>query len=293
MTKTPHTFLRIAVLAVIAGGAAPAHAQTQVASFASVVGAVEVQRAKGEWLAASIGSPVFEGDSVRTAANAFGKLAFTDDVVVDLGSSTLVSIERYAGAKGPRRSLLRLNAGAMEAWVGGYSGEARWEVETPTAVVRVQGTDFIVRYDATAKATDVVGVDGTVGVQGTTGIIGPAVVVGANEMSHVPSDGFPSPVKPVDPAQANEFAQGLRRIGTGTRDSLDVDNAIADGRTVAPRDRPPVGGVVAAAAEDIYLHPDVPGQTLVQTLSPDIRANNQPLPQYRVVPPNESPNPPH
>jgi hypothetical protein len=132
-----------------------------------------------------------------------------------------------------------------------------------------------------------------VGVQGTTGIIGPAVVVGPNEMSHVPLDGFPSPVKPVDTAQANEYAQGLRRIGTGTRDSLDVDNAIADGRMVAPGDRPPTGGVAPAAAEDVFLHPDVPGQTLAQTLSPDIRANNQPLPQYRLVPPDESPNPPH
>src|SRR5262245_45289013 len=196
MFMNPRTLLRNALLALIAAVAAsPARAEVQVASFASVLGSVEVQRSgKGEWLAAAIGSPVFDGDVIRSAANGFGKLLFVDDVVVDLGAATQLSIERYAGAKGPRRSLLRLTQGALEAWVGGYSGESRWEVETPTAVARVQGTNFIVRYDGTAKATDVVGVDGTVGVQGTTGIIGPAVVVGPNEMSRVPLDGFPSPV---------------------------------------------------------------------------------------------------
>ena len=61
------------------------------------------------------------------------------------GAVLEVSEERYGGAKKERRSLLRLDQGAIEAWVGGSAGDgARWEVETPTAVVRVQGTNFIV-----------------------------------------------------------------------------------------------------------------------------------------------------
>lgn len=294
---TARALVRTALLALTAVVAAPAaHAQTPTARFASVAGPVEVQRAgKGEWVTAAVGNPVSAGDAVRVGANAFAKLLFVDDAVVDLGPSTEISIERYASAgKGPRRSLLHLVQGALEVLVGGYGGEsARYEVETPTAVVRVQGTQFIVRCDPGDKATDVVGVDGSVAVQGTTGIIGPAVAVGPNEMTHVPRDGFPSEVKTLDAAQVRAFAQGLRVVGTGAHDGLDTDNPIVDGRIVSPDDRPEVAVATApAAGAGVYLHPGVPGQTLIDSLSPDIRANTQPLPEYRLVPPNQSPNPP-
>lgn len=290
------TVLRTVLLTLlIAVAAAAAYGQAQSASFASVAGPVEVQRGgSGDWLAAAIGSPLFVGDAVRTGANAFAKLLFVDDVVVDLGPATSLTIESYAGSKGPRRSLLQLSQGAIEAFVSGYSPDgARWAVETPTAVVRVQSTDFIVRYDAAAKATDVVGVEGSVAVQGSTGIIGPGVVVAPNEMTRVPLDGFPSPVKQIDAAQMSTYAQGLRRMGSGTREGLDADNAIAEGRVVGPNDRPTIGVAAAEPDDGVYLHPGVPGQTLIDSLSPDIRANNQPLPVYRAVPPDLSPNPPH
>ncbi len=288
----PRALVRIALLALTVVAPA-AYGQTPVARFASVAGPVEVQRAgKGEWLAAAVGNPAFTGDAVRTGANAFAKLLFVDDVVVDLGPSTELAIERYASGKGARRSLLRLAQGALEVLVHGYSEEgARFEVETPTAVVRVQSTDFLVRYQPAEQTTDVVGVAGTVAVQGTTGIIGPGVAVGPNEMTHVPRDGFPSPVKTLDAAQASVFAQGLRLVGTGAREGLDTDNPIADGRVVDANDRP-VSVADAPAGAAPYLRPGVPGETLLYSLSPDIRANNQPLPEYRAVPPNQVPNPP-
>lgn len=293
----PRTLLRTALLApVLVLAAAPARAQTPVATFAVVVGTVEVQRGgRGDWSASTVGSSVSTADSVRTAPDATAKLVFVDDVVLDVGAATELTIESYsAGRKGPRRSQLHLAQGGMEAWVGGYSAEgARFEVETPTAVVRVQGTDFVVRYDPAEKATDVVGIEGTVTVQGTTGIIGPGVAVGPNEMTHVPRDGFPSPAKALDPAKAATYFAGLRRIGTGGRDTLDVDNPIVDGRVVGPDDRPEVVAAGVPAPAGPYLRPGVPGQTLVDSLSPDIRANNQPLPVYRAVNPIGVPAPPH
>jgi hypothetical protein len=273
---------------------APAPAQMQVATFAGVAGTVEVQRGgRGDWQLAPLGSGVFVSDSVRTGAAAFAKLVFADDVVVDLAPSTELTIEHYAGGKGGQRSLLHLAQGKVEALVSGYGTEnARFEMETPTAVARVQATDFIVNYDETQKATDVFGVEGTVTVRGTTGIIGPGVAVGPNEMTHVPRDGFPSPVKALDPAQAREVVHGLRLVGTGERDGLDVDNPIAEGRIVDASDRPTAQAAGSLAAGEPYLRPGVPGETLLYSLSPDIRANNQPLPDYRAVPPNDVPVPP-
>ena len=136
-------------------------------------------------------------DAVRTGAGAFAKLLFADGAVVDLGPSTAAgdrALRRQPGSRSDRCCVS--TQGKLEALVSGYgSEEARYEVETPTAVARAQSTDFIVDYDAAQTATDVVGVEGTVAVRGTTGIIGPGVAVGHNEMTHVPRDGFPSPVK--------------------------------------------------------------------------------------------------
>jgi hypothetical protein len=292
---TARALVSTALLAVLAVAASAASGQTLVATFAGVTGTVEVQHgAKGEWAAVTVGSPFFASDAVRSGAGGAAKLIFVDDAVLNVGPSTEVAVEHYVGGKGTRRSLLRLAQGKIEVLVSGYGGgSARYEVESPTAVARVQGTDFIVRYDATAQATDVVGLEGTVAVQGTTGIIGPGVAVGPNEMTRVPRDGFPSPAKAIDAAEARDFAQGLQLIGTGTREGLDIDNPIVEGRLVGAADRPAAGALPAPAAEAPYLQPGVPGQTLIQTLSPDIRANTQPLPEYRAVPPNAVPVPPH
>jgi len=287
----------IVVLLTAAALTAPstARAQGQIASIVSAYGGVEVQRGgKGEWQPAPLGSSIFTTDAVRTSAGAFAKLIFVDDAVVDLGPSTQVSIEHYGGARGTPRSLLRLTQGKVEALVSGYaSEEARYEIETPTAVVRAQSAAFIVNYDAAEKATDVTGVEGNVSVRGTTGIIGPGVAVGPNEATHVPRDGFPSPIKALDPTQVREAAHGLRLVGTGTDDSLSVDNPISSGRVVAASDRPTAAAAAPVTTREEYLRPGVPGFTLLYSLSPDIRANNQPLPVYRAVPPNQSPNPPH
>jgi hypothetical protein len=276
-------------LAVLAAGT-PAHAQTAAATFARVAGNVEVQRgATGEWQAAFIGAPVFVGESVRTDANGSALLVFNDDGVLALGNATQVSVERYPGtAKNQRNALFKLTQGAVEAMVTGYKAEeARYEIETPSAVARVQSTHFVVRFDPTTKVTDVAGLDGVVSVQGRTSLIGPGVAVGPDEMTRVESGKFPTEVKPFDAAQRAALFAGLNAVGTGDRDGLDTDNPVLEGRVVAPQDRPQV----ATAADGSYLHPSVPDEPLIWRLSPDIRANTQPIPVYQAVPPNEAPPP--
>jgi len=268
---------------------ATARAQTAVATFASVGGSVEVQRgARGEWQTALIGNPVFLGESVRTTSDGAATLVFTDDSVINLGPATTLTVERYPGAaKGQRNALLKLPQGAIEAIVSGYNDEgARFEVETPSAVARVQGTRFVVRYDPVSKVTDVAGLEGVVSVQGRTGLIGPGVAVGPDETSRVENGKFPSQVKPLDAALRRQMLAGLGSIGTGERDGLDTDNPLLDGRAVPAEDRPQVA---AARAEGSYLRPAVPGDPLIYRLAPDIRANTQSLPVYLAVPPNEVP----
>jgi hypothetical protein len=284
-------------LIVAAGAVRTAQAQPAVATVAAMVGTMDLQRGPGgASQAAAIGTPIFAGDVIRTGPDGVAKLLFTDDSVLNIGPATELKLERRGGSKVARVSSLRLAQGTIEPLVSSRGSEgARYEVDTPTAVARVQGTDFVVRYDGAAQATDVAALEGSVAVQGTTGIIGPAVVVAPGEQTRVPRDGFPSPAKAMEPAEVRGFTQPLQLIGTGTREGLDTDNPILDGRVVDATDRPPAAAAVSEAAveNDAYLHPGVPGQTLIQSLSPDIRANSQPLPEYRAVPPNAVPVPPH
>ena len=117
-----------------------------------------------------------------------------------------------------------------------------------------QSTNFIVRYDPAEKATDVVGVEGTVAVQGTTGIIGPGVAVAPNETTRVPLDGFPSPARALDAAQASHLrarpaSDRHRRRATvstaTTRSSTDAWWTRTTGRP--PPRRRPRGGPVPQA----------------------------------------------
>lgn len=277
------------LLAVSLAAARPAVGQGSVATLASVIGPVEVQRAgRGEWRPAALGATVASADAVRVGTAGFAKLLFGDDNVVDLGPSTEVIVEPEH-AKGAPRTLLRLRHGVVEAFVGGLAGgAASLEVETPTAVARGDEGTFIVRF-APPGPTEVAGIEGTVAVSGVTGILGPALRLGANESTHVSRDGLPAPPEQLDETQARAMTRGLGMVGTGSADGLAADNSLVDGSMVDARDRLPRAG----ATEATGLVPGIPGQTLVQTLSPDIRANNQPLPVYRAVPPNRSPNPPH
>jgi hypothetical protein len=291
--------LRSRLLALTVALVAPtaAWAQNQAATVASAAGTVEVQRSgSGEWQPATVGMPVFLLDHVRTAPSSAATLVFSDDAVIKLSDATQISIDRYSAAnrgKGPHRSLIKLTGGTIEAIVSGYGEEShRFEIETATAVARVRSTQFVVRYDPRQKSTEVAGIEGVVAVQGRTGLIGPGVAVGPNEVTRVQDGRFPTPVEALDDAQRAELA-GLRVIGTGNREGLDVDNPLVDGRMVAAEDRPAVAATAQAAAGVSFLRPSVPGERLIYQLSPDVGANTQPLPQYRAVPPISSPNPPH
>jgi len=280
------------IAALLTAALAPrAWADTQVATVVGAGGTVEVQRnGSGDWQSALVGTPVFGLDGVRTGPSSSAKLLFVDDAVLDLGTSTEISVEHYGAvpkSKGARRTLLKLVGGTIGAIVSGYGDEnSRFEIETPTAVARVQSTQFVVRYDSAEKATDVLGIDGVVAVQGRTGLIGPGVAVGPNEVTRVQQGGFPSPIHPVEPDQRAALVEGLHTVGTGSREGLDVDNPIVEGRLVGPDDRPTMA---AAHGAGTYLRPGAPGETLIDSLSPDIRANTQPLPVYRAVPPNLAP----
>ena len=282
------SFLWLIVLLLMS--AARVQAQSEAGTVAAVQSPFDVQHAAG-WQGASIGLPVFVGDRLRTGANGRGKVVFQDDSVLDLAPNTELAVEKQLFDPPTQhfQSLLRLAKGKIRAWVSDYYHEphARYEVETPTAVIGVRGTEFIVLYDVATELTEVVGVDGQVDVSGKLAVIGAAVQVGPRQRTQVQKGRFPSTPEDLDEQTFQRYVQDLDLIGTGRRDGLNVLHPLIAGRLQSPDDVPGAAGAAAAAAK---LGVGPPQTFLASRLSKDVATNTQPLLDFQQTPPGQAPS---
>jgi len=259
--------------------AARVEAQSEAGTVAAVAGALQLQRG-GTWQNAGIGVPVFVGDRLRTGATDRAKVVFADDSVLDLGPDTELLLDKqvFDAATHRFQSLLHLAKGKIRAWVSDYYREprARYEVETPTAIAGVRGTEFIASYNPSAEVTDIVGIADQVEVVAKLAMIGSAVQVGPRLHTQVQKGRFPTAPQRLDDAQLQQYLEGLDIVGTGRRDGLNVFHPAAVGRVLAAVDVPqgPLGRTAGLTA-------GAPQMFLADVLSSDVYANSQPLLQYR------------
>jgi hypothetical protein len=163
---------------------------------------------------------------------------------------------------------------------------ARYEVETPTAIAGVRGTEFIMLYDASSEVAEVVGLDGTVDVAGKLAVLGGSVQVGPRFLTRVEKGRFPTAPQRLDDARMRQYLSGLDIVGTGRRDGLNVQHAAASGRLLAPQDLP---AEAAKAAAGPGPQVSAPRGFLADRLSPDVATNTQPLLGFRGSPPGRVP----
>lgn len=268
-----------------------AEAQSEAGVCAGVQGTVEVQR-DGQWEPASIGSPVFVGDRIRTGAQSRVAIVLRDDSVLNVAPNSHLALATQEFDESARhyRSLVELAHGKVRVWVSAYyeAPRARFEVETPTAVVLVRGTQFIATYDDGADLSEVVGIAGEVEVNARLAVMGAGVKVGKGQWTRVPRGKFPTPQQTIEAAHLAQHLQGVDLVGTGRRDGLNVLHPAVVGRVLAPQDVPgagPVPGVDEWAPRPdqgqwMALRAPAPG-SVADSLSPDVYANTQPLPVYR------------
>lgn len=275
-----------ACLLALAALAPTLAAGDEIGSFVAVRGVVEVRRASaGEWKAITLGSPIYAGDEIRSDARSQAKLFFRDACVTDLGRDSELAIKQYDGRG--RANILTLTQGRLRVFISEAERptDARFEVETPTAVVRAEGTAFVVTFDPTEKVTDVIGLEGTVDVQAAIGLIGPSLKVAAGERTRVAEGKFPEPVQVADAADVAAIEDDLAIIGTGRSDGFAATHDLLSGVITRSDEKPSAVAASAGAADKgdsvSYLSPGVPGDTLLHRLSPDARANTQPIPEFR------------
>jgi len=290
MSAMTHAIRRLLWLLVLV--AAAARAQSEAGTFAAVQGTVEVQRTAG-WQPATIGMPVLVGDQVRTGANSRTKVVFRDDSVLDVAPNTEVTLQAQFFDESNRRyrSLLRLAVGKIRAWVSEYyhAPRARYEVETPTAVAGVRGTEFIILYDPSRDTTEVVGLVDQVEVSSRVGVAGKGVMIGPRLYTQVLKNKEPSPPQRVDDSRLDHFLEGIELVGTGRRDGLNVLHPAVMGRVLAAEDVPggAAGGAAPAGLEKTAegLRITAPKDLLANRLSQDVYTNTQPLIDFKQTPP--------
>lgn len=121
-------------------------AQT-VGQIKKVVGVVMVQRG-GSAAAATIGMGVDVGDIVKTSQDGAVGITFMDNTIVSLGPNSLFTVSSYAF--NPTTHEGYMNSALQRGTLSMISGKLTKQspesvkIKTPTAVLAVRGTQFLV-----------------------------------------------------------------------------------------------------------------------------------------------------
>jgi hypothetical protein len=172
-----------------------ARAAEPVGSVAVLAGHAQALHAgTSDWVDLASGDPVFVGDRLRTLADGKMQLAFREDSLLTLAASSELTVTQQVVERAAPRSHFSLLLGTLRAVVTErYSApDARFEVESPTAVAAVRGTGFILTYDAGTDETTVAGLFDHTRVRSIADPTGRhEVVVGPGEQTRVPRGSLP------------------------------------------------------------------------------------------------------
>lgn len=100
---------------------------------------------------ASLGSPIRIGNVIKTDKNGAAGLTLKDNTILSIGPNTELKIEAYQFE--PQQDKLQLNANLLTGtlhYISGVIAKLKPEavtVKTPTGVIAVRGTRFLVKIE--------------------------------------------------------------------------------------------------------------------------------------------------
>jgi ferric-dicitrate binding protein FerR (iron transport regulator) len=239
-----------ALLPMLAGAA---RAQ-EVGTVAAVEPLSEIGR-EGAWTKAALGSPIHQGDTLRTGPAGRLRVVLQDDSVVNLANNSQLVVDEsvFQPDEGAVHSVLELLKGKIRTFVSDYYTQpnANFEVHTPTAVSGVRGTDFVVVYEPVTEVTDVVDVTGRVAVNSVVALRSSGVYVTSREITTVAKGKLPTPPRPLTETLFRQYLDGLEFIGAGRPESLAFTQPFLSGDDVAPPDRAEVVGAPILTPETV------------------------------------------
>ena len=103
---------------------------------------------QGKVVKAEVGTPVFAGSVLKTAAQASLGVTFKDETVMSFGPNTELTVTEYLYAPGQGKLKMgsKLTRGSLN-YVSGVIAKLQPEavsIETPTGTIGVRGTHFLV-----------------------------------------------------------------------------------------------------------------------------------------------------
>ena len=213
----------------------------EIGTIAELQEVVEVERG-GAWTAATVGAPVQAGDRVRTNGTGRVRILLRDGSLLNLARNTelVIAEQVFEPDQGTLRSLLSLTKGTLRALVSeAYSVVgAVWEVDTPTAVVGVRGTEFVVTDDPLTDTTEVVGISGTVEVRSVLDRKRRGVLVRAHQVTVVQPGQLPSPPMGIEEQQLHDYLRDVGPIVPDPIDSLSTAQPVVAAQQVPAPDQP-------------------------------------------------------
>lgn len=132
--------------------ASPALAQTSPAGRVKTVAGEAFVIRQGQRIAAAVGTPVYEQDSLATGADGRLGLTLRDDTRLSIGPQTTIEINRFVYAQSDSQFafVLKVVRGVV-AYVSGRIAKLSPDavrLETPSAIVGVRGTRLVIRVGA-------------------------------------------------------------------------------------------------------------------------------------------------
>jgi len=140
----------LSALAISAPALASDIGQVKVAN-----GAVQIER-EGKRVAATVGMPIRASDVLVTGADGSAGITFSDNSLVSVGPNSVFAIEKYrfdstTHAGEFMGSLRKGKLAAVSGKMVKQSPESM-KIRTPSSVMAVRGTEFVVQVDEPAAA---------------------------------------------------------------------------------------------------------------------------------------------
>lgn len=254
MIRTPLRavlILSLTMLVFALAGNAYAVEGKEIGVVSSFYGDVK-DRHKGEaeWIPAKLGLGIYALDMVKTEIKSKVRLTFQDGSLLNLSESTELEIKEhvYDPDAQKRQSLLSLAQGKMRVLCQKLTGAgSQMQVETPTAVIGIRGTEFLV-WVVSNELTTVICLSDAVYVRNINDNVAGEVVLRPNEMTKVGIG--KAPIAPTI-------------VPEELRKQLEIDTAAFK---MAPSSLGPQGGqaepAAAAGAQEAVQTVEVPGAAL-------------------------------
>jgi hypothetical protein len=241
---------------------------------------MHADKIRGYW--AKQGLPLFKGDTIVTRDRARIRFELQDGSVITLASGTKTVIDKslYDPAKKTRSSFFRLTLGKARFYVTKLFklGHSEFKIKTPTAIVGVRGSDFILR--AAPSLTEVTALEKTrLEVVGLAFPEQPRLVEDF-ERTLVEEGTLPSEVEKVAPEEIEEIKKDFVVIHEGADPEAKVEerpaqNKEADEKSEAPEVKESSATVEAGevlVSDQALVEPENPEETteIQGPLEPDI-----------------------